>query len=322
MRSRVAGLDAIRFVCALIVAVSHLRLPQFGGSAGELLYAATCNGPAAVIVFFVISGFVIHYPYRDPARALDVRSFWIRRFLRIGLPALAAIGVSRLLAVGLTQLLVAILWSLICEAIYYALYPALRVMAGRIGWGWLVAIAYVLGVGLAATNPTARFYIDHGVAWTWLLGLPLFLSGCLLADRIDALPVATTSVLFGWRFAAWLGSGIAAWLCWWSPQTVGYPWTLNAFGLVVAPWIGAEITHFRTAQPWPWLERAGRGSYSLYLTHIFSSGVLALAGIRLTSDVPGRAAAVVAALALAAVFYVAIERPSVTVASRLSRAAA
>ena len=73
---RIAGLDAIRFICALIVVLAHTGRPPltawadtstwFGwfidGSAGLLFSSA-----AAVIVFFVISGFCIHYPAISPA---------------------------------------------------------------------------------------------------------------------------------------------------------------------------------------------------------------------------------------------------------------
>src|SRR5438046_10115626 len=69
----VAGFDTIRFVCALWVLFGHLGfLPLVAGidrttRVGYLIAGAFANavsGPAAVVVFFVISGFCIHYPFR------------------------------------------------------------------------------------------------------------------------------------------------------------------------------------------------------------------------------------------------------------------
>jgi peptidoglycan/LPS O-acetylase OafA/YrhL len=69
---RVNGLDSIRFLCALVVMLYHLRLMDdvLHGQAHTGLTRAAMgifnafNGPAAVIVFFLISGFCIHYPYK------------------------------------------------------------------------------------------------------------------------------------------------------------------------------------------------------------------------------------------------------------------
>src|SRR5690242_18982998 len=97
-------------------------------------------GPAAVIVFFVISGFCIHYPFRGVER-LQVSSFLARRYIRIGIPALAAMGLAGW--TGVQALLLkspsfaftldairhvndghtGLIWSLVCELIYYTCYP-------------------------------------------------------------------------------------------------------------------------------------------------------------------------------------------------------
>ena len=69
---KIRGLDAIRFVAALIVALNHGAAPPFAEWFGRTalwsralagLSAVMFNGVAAVLVFFVISGFCIHYPY-------------------------------------------------------------------------------------------------------------------------------------------------------------------------------------------------------------------------------------------------------------------
>lgn len=119
--------DAVRLLSAAWVGFSHLggppvdelaRLAGFSILAGHLSKAvatAFC-GPAAVVVFFVISGFCIHYPYAK-GQAFHWCGFLVSRLTRILLPMLAAIGIFRLCAqIDKLQL---ILWSIYCEMIYY-----------------------------------------------------------------------------------------------------------------------------------------------------------------------------------------------------------
>ena len=88
-------------------------------------------GTPAVIVFFVISGFCIHLPYRGDGK-MQVGRYYLRRYTRILIPVAAAVGIYR--SVGQqfvfwgehSILWQSPLWSLLCEEIYYALYPLLR----------------------------------------------------------------------------------------------------------------------------------------------------------------------------------------------------
>lgn len=97
------GVDAIRFICAAIVVMGHFnvfpasfdgrdfgRMVEISVSLTKILW----NGPAAVIVFFIISGFCIHYPqFRKGSDGLDIGSFYLKRFMRIGIPAAIVICV-------------------------------------------------------------------------------------------------------------------------------------------------------------------------------------------------------------------------------------
>ena len=124
---RVNGLDSIRFLCALVVMLFHLRLINdrlYGQSDVGLtraaigIFNAFFNGPAAVIVFFVISGFCIHYPYRADRR-LSIVPFYIRRFIPSSLPAGFCYLCMRWLFNDRTRFQDGVYWSVICEAIYY-----------------------------------------------------------------------------------------------------------------------------------------------------------------------------------------------------------
>src|SRR5262249_38787338 len=93
-RLRINGLDSIRFILACWVAIGHIGLfPLFEGvdTASKLgwllkgLYNASVNGPAAVIVFFVISGFCIHFPFRNGDFPRLAR-YYPRRYFRILTP--------------------------------------------------------------------------------------------------------------------------------------------------------------------------------------------------------------------------------------------
>src|SRR3954469_20376023 len=128
----VAGLDSVRLVCAAWVLFGHFRFFPLAGFVASwprvprLVEAALGNlfsGPAAVIVFFVISGFCIHYPFRD-GKPIPLLSYYSRRYLRVLVPMGAAILLGKALGVELTLLKDSILWSLIAEEIYYLLYPA------------------------------------------------------------------------------------------------------------------------------------------------------------------------------------------------------
>ena len=55
------------------------------GRSGSRPVAIAYDGVAAVIVFFVISGLCVHYPYARSGHC-PLPSFFARRFLRIGIP--------------------------------------------------------------------------------------------------------------------------------------------------------------------------------------------------------------------------------------------
>lgn len=84
MKSRLEKLEAVRGFAALYVVFFHL-LPQkillFGVNVGTIFRF----GPEAVIVFFVLSGFVIKYTYERSADK-SFRYYFIRRFIRLYIP--------------------------------------------------------------------------------------------------------------------------------------------------------------------------------------------------------------------------------------------
>src|SRR5580704_16374658 len=91
-KQRIVGLDSIRAVLASWVVYGHLGqgLPRGMMSEGplrflRLLVNNSIFSGSAVIGFFVVSGFCIHYPNRH-ARSVDLLPFYVRREVRLLIP--------------------------------------------------------------------------------------------------------------------------------------------------------------------------------------------------------------------------------------------
>jgi peptidoglycan/LPS O-acetylase OafA/YrhL len=331
----IIGIDSLRAIAALIVVLDHLGLaPQtlFGDHKADVFalmrMASNClfNGPAAVIVFFVISGFCIHFPQTRTDYELNVRRFYTRRALRIGLPALAAIilyrGSGYLKNADIND---TILWSVICECVYYALYPALCFLGRKLGWAAVFAAAYITATSLCATHLGALRAGENGywaLGWlAWIVGLPCWLLGCWLADsrkkfsavslpRLWAMRAGIFIIAFGLRIAKFHIHNILFSDC----------FTLNLFALPVAAWIGVEMASSVQYGTSRFLEWAGKWSYSLYLIHPVSGGLLALLGVSVAlSSERYHLITIAFALVLSYCFYLAIERPAHQLALVLSR---
>jgi len=97
--ARYTELDSLRGLAALIVVLHHLRLLWQGDAEPNsailrsLLSLANPVGSGAVILFFVLSGFVLSLP-AVAGRPQAFLTFVIRRIFRIYLPYLAALAVA------------------------------------------------------------------------------------------------------------------------------------------------------------------------------------------------------------------------------------
>lgn len=314
---RVAGLDSLRFVLALWVVFSHFGFvpirPLEHATGGPLLYARGAYhnlfcGPAAVIVFFLISGFCIHHQYRYDA-IRSYATYYTRRYVRIVIPMVAAIALYLSRGLDLTDWHQTLLWSIVCEEIYYLIYPLLLALRKRIGWTGLLGLAYAGAAAVIATEPRALEYIAYGPRLTWLLGLPCWLLGCLLAERYDAERLPSASAIWMWRGVAW-GFGSAASILRFHGG-IGYPLTLTLFAPFGYFWLAREIAWFREHKPLRWLELAGAWSYSLYLMHPYAES---LVGAEANWYVK-----IAITLSVSVAFYLVIERPSHRAARALGR---
>jgi peptidoglycan/LPS O-acetylase OafA/YrhL len=324
-------LDALRFILAFWVAVGHFEMiPLFGdynAGAGfwhfvRHAWSTIVFGTPAVIVFFVISGFCIHLPFRG-TREIDIGRYYLRRYTRILIPVAGALAVYRLLG---QQMILwgehsifweSPLWSLACEEIYYALYPLLRWLRNKLTWRVVLPCSFVISIPVAALHPHAGNWHIYGPFGTALILLPVWLLGCFLAEESEALLLLTPKVsIWFWRFLAWFG-------CWTLEMLhfklhISYTQTMVWFGVLSYFWIRQEIIRGKSHLPNRYLVAAGAWSYSLYLVHAQGGGLVGTFHIPIFGPISNWFLVMAFCLVFAYVFYVLVERPSHRLARKIN----
>ncbi|MEO8113936.1 MAG: acyltransferase family protein [Phenylobacterium sp.] len=313
----VPGIETLRLVAALWVALSHGAAPPLKellsveGGPLRLVFgalAASFNGTAAVVVFFLISGFCIHLP-NVGRPVLDWRRFLVRRFVRICLPLLAALGAVHALGKPYVAAEDAVLWSVYCELVYYALYPALFIAFRKWGVGPLLLASTIPSAFLLLMKPEVSYLWGFGPL-TWLFCAPSWLLGVELAEwyRRRSPPVRAPQIGL-WRLGAVAGCIAATVGLYHLPIRIGFGWSMAPFSVYGFFWLKREIEHFELKGTAPALETMGAACYSLYLVH---NVVLAAVRENLgpTEELVPWAAGVVLIAVSAAGFYLLIERPS------------
>jgi peptidoglycan/LPS O-acetylase OafA/YrhL len=328
---RIRGLDSIRAVLAFWVVMNHVGcFPLFSwvedtsraGWALHKCYELCFNGQAAVIGFFVLSGFFIHYPHRK--QGVDpILGFYLRRHIRVGIPLLATLALMQLMPPKYQVLEGGVLWSVYAEMIYYTLYPVILRLRNAIGWRWILTAAYLATPFAIVFSPDfmnlkGGNYHGGGVLIATILGFPCWLLGCLLAETFEETGRSVSRwQIWSWRFLVL----VAAEICYVLRFTtyLQHPITLDVFAVLVYFWLRREIWYYRTATPTTFLEWVGTWSYSLYLMHFFGS----LLFHTLLTSRPGTIANWFQLYAFVVVvaygFYLLIERPSHFLARTLAR---
>jgi peptidoglycan/LPS O-acetylase OafA/YrhL len=316
----------MRFIAALWVAVAHgigLPLRQLldgGGALSRALYQANdaaFSGPPAVVVFFIVSGFCIHLPFVR-ADKIELREYFVRRYVRIGGPLVVVLLVSRLWSNPAAQASLDVLWSVYCEIAYYTLYPLLFLILRAYRLEVMIVAATVVSALLILTHWTYMYPWQFGLL-TFLTAFPAWLLGCLIAEKIskDELPRSNFSIWY-WRAGAWIYSVFALLGAFHLPVRIGYPATLLVFAFYCYFWLQHELHRWRLNAPWRWLEAAGAWSYSMYLVHMSVIAVFKEWQLPMPLLVKW-ALDVGAVLLFSYVFYVIVERPTHAAARRWGR---
>ncbi|CAM3642936.1 acyltransferase [Cohnella lubricantis] len=225
-KERFVQLDALRGLAALTVLFYHMAIvPSFlSPIAGQLFshtyspFGMLVNGAAAVVLFFVLSGFVLSLPLLE-GKAQPYGPYLIRRFFRIYVPyvvsvfiALICMKSSPLLGTDLltdvfngewsgtigsdillehvyaivdvhTYTLNGVYWSLIHEMRISIIFPFVVLLLMRVRWPIVLLICLVL-FSLGVLNNTFDFEKSNGQmsAYTYSVHfLAYFLYGMLLA---------------------------------------------------------------------------------------------------------------------------------------------
>lgn len=171
--------------------------------------------------------------------------------------------------------------------IYYTLYPLLLWIRSITGaWRPIIFVAFGAALMVAATNPAAGNYPSYGVSMDWLLGLPCWLLGCDLAERLKGTHrLPANSNIWVWRGGILLLAVSCSILRFHSP--IGYPWTLNFFAIAAQAWLYREIANFQIKKPLALFEQAGKWSYSLYLVHPLAVSFYRQAGLGVSASLLG-----------------------------------
>jgi peptidoglycan/LPS O-acetylase OafA/YrhL len=366
---RLRPLDGLRGLAALVVVVHHavqvapattqaLDGPvQVGSLSWWWTYTPlrlTWAGNEAVLVFFVLSGFVLALPALT--HSLRLAPYYAKRLLRLYLPVWGSLTVAALLVVLVPRqltgsesayvshraqasladlpreaalllegerLLNGPLWSLRWEVLFSLLLPVYLLLARRFSahrtLSWM-AVFCVLGVGQVTSSPYAIY-------------LPVFALGVLLAyHQADMQEAAlrlnrTSRPRLAWALLAVLTVVLLTARWTYDGLPVVHP-VLDA-GTSAAPFVGACLALFLAlhwpagsrhlqAPVWQWL---GTCSFSLYLIHepvIITVALLVPSGAAWLAVVLGAALSVPAGQ----LFYRWVEQPSMRAANRAGTATA
>lgn len=315
------GLDSIRFVLAFIVMLGHMPNPSnsikyqhnlFIKSLMNLKGVMFC-GPAAVITFFILSGFVIHFPNRNK-ESFDIKSYLVRRVFRIGLPLLVVVLIGNYFNL-FNEIPI---WSLYCELFYYALYPLLFKL--KLSWYKQFVITFIISYAVIFSfnfDTLLSFihqrninykpeYWELGVLLTTVIGLPCWLLGVVLASKVDHINYKVRfRTLVYYRVLIYLISCLL--LVATFHFHLGYIFTLNIFALIAVKWIEKEIIYYKTHDYSRILEYMGRFSYSLYLWHKI---IFVWLGLLALNSLVAYPIYFLLTVAIAYILYLVIEYPS------------
>ncbi len=297
-RRHLLGLDVVRILAALLVAVFHLG---FAAGRGDSTFPQPVPwawfGWTGVEIFFVISGYVIAYSARGSAidfvRARLLRllpGLWISTsitlavLLTLGGPSLAEIGPAYLRSMTLFPYrpwLDGSVWSLCVEVVFYAaiavslwrrtsLVRTLLVLGGFSAMFHLIIVAALSGVG-----PDEAGVAVLRLSQSWSASITLLSHGCFFAlggllhaittGRRDASVMATALV------CALAGLAEVAVNC--VTNFAGHPWPIAALVVLTGVMLIVGAIRFN---PFVWRRLArqagivrtlGLATYPFYLLH-------------------------------------------------------
>ena len=303
-------LDALRFVAFLYVFISHAfsLAPDHYISAGLSpepalwLARAVAVGGFGVGLFFVLSSYLItELLIREYNRTgkLDVRSFYIRRALRIWplyffflilvylvipqssayalpgkflLPMFLLVGNWAVIAFnGMGYSVAGPLWSISVEEQFYLAWPLViaRVGVKRLKFVCFGAIIFANLARIVMEKKGLGFvaFLCNTISW-----LDAIAAGALIAlflrGGVPRLSQVQRILMFAGGFAVWVvPARFSRFLIY--PDIASYPIIVTGSVMMLLAVLGSRLTH-------PILVYLGRISYGLYVWHVLSLAIVAL----------------------------------------------
>jgi exopolysaccharide production protein ExoZ len=341
MKQTYTGLQILRFVAAMLVAVMHITqaISIHITGRGEGVYWGT--GAVGVDIFFIISGFVMmlstsNVPFSGPHRVDNAWIFIKRRILRIvplywfytmlkaaviiAVPALAVKSViepwhlaASLAFVpvtapwGLIQPVLPVGWTLNFEMLFYLVFAlAIAFGAPRVRYCLLVFLMVFVAARFFTTSVPLNFYAQS-IIFEFIIGVAF--AQALM--RWGSGPAGAGALLLAAGAIFTFGLG-------WDPASDRlFPWGVGAAAIVLGTlWLERLIEGRRWAKPLAFL---GDASYSIYLSHTFvvPACVIVLKKIGMTNTLAVFFLTALAVMAAGSISYLWLEKPLISVFKRL-----
>lgn len=373
---RLTSLDGLRGVAALVVLLHHslLLIPamvepyrdppadRIGDDVWWLAYSplhVAWDGSIAVMIFFVLSGFVLALPLAQ-GRVPDWRSYYPARLLRLYLPVWAAVALAavvilvtphaapeevsdwvaghpeRLAAGGVLKDLLLVwqpgytnsaLWSLKWEVLFSLLLPLYVWVASRWRaalWIKLSIVGAVVAIGSLLGPPDRTYQMGP------LFHMGTFAFGVLIAFDWARIGPAMTALPRRRAALMWAASILGLW-SYWGLYAFGEPPMPHILGAAarILQVVSATLIVVLSTRPGLWtavlesppLHWLGTRSFSLYLVH--EPLVAASGSVGAQLGVPTAIVIpviILFSLVAAEVFFRAIEKPSHRASRAVGRA--
>ena len=274
-----------------------------------------------MIVFFLISGFCIHYPYKNSWSKETIIPFIIARLTRITLPIIIAAVIIEILGINASIFYLLVGWSIVCEIVYYIIYPFFRLLIkNKKGWQKLLLLSYIPTI-LAFWFFPLKLVNYPGVGFYYVisLGFPCWILGLLLCYSIDNNNQKNSPskknlvfhriLIFFLAFATHVLA---------LQEVLGHPFTLNLFAIAAFFWLRKEIAFYHERPTGKFMDNLGKASYSIYLMHGIPAFIISL----LTPEPERSSTFFIYWLILAiltSAFYLLVEKPTHNLSRKLFR---
>lgn len=277
---------------------------------------------------FLISAVCVHYLFSH--RATDpvgrVPMFFIEWIKAASLPVSDLLLDGVLHRPDIVYSVVPQAWTLSVELYLSLLFPLLMLLIRR---------AEPLFVAIILLLPVHHYFLGYNPYPLLTVGIVHFMLGMMLArnrERLADIPLLRSA----WGRASFFILGV---VCLSARHVINAPlkvfnpfgmtlWDVSAFGSFIVVWAALISAPFQRLLCLPWMQWLGRVSYSLYLIHMLVLYLLVPRLLELgnSSGLTGPAAwlfglgaAIVLSLALAEIFYRAIEHPCTHLARRIAK---